>query len=577
MRPLWVYLLARLRPGVLPLRILTQSLALTTLMRNSLLLLILFVGCTSEPLTPIPDYSALVLPERPNILWIVAEDMSATIPAFGDSTIETPNLDRLAAEGIRYTHTYSVSGVCAPSRFAIATGVYPTHGGALHMRTSSRPDYMQQIGVVPYEAVPDPDVRMMSEVLRMHGYYAVNNSKQDYQFTAPVTAWDESSRRAHWRNRPEGAPFFAIFNFGITHESQIWSRADDSLWVDADLDVPIPPYLPSTEPVRTDVRRMYSNIRMLDHQIGQLLRTLEDDGLLDETIIFFYSDHGGPLPRQKRQLYDSGLHVPLIVRFPGGQQGGIVDAQLISFVDLAPTVFSLAGIPQPSFLDGQAFLGKQRSTTPRRYIHAAADRFDTEYDTKRAVRDDRFKYIRNLRPDRGYYLAVTYREQMATMQELLRLRDAGQLDSVQSQWFRSSKPAEELFDTQTDPHEINNVADAPEHAERLAQMRQELDNWMEATGDPGTMPEMDYVATLWPNHIQPTTAEVTIQTGDENITLSSATRGASIGYQWVMPGDSTGDHWHVYTEPLPQMPDRELVTIAHRIGYKPSIITSITP
>ncbi|MDE2957843.1 MAG: sulfatase [Bacteroidota bacterium] len=526
---------------------------------------------------PQPDYGALSLPERPNILWIVAEDMSATIPAFGDSTIETPNLDRLAREGIRYTHMFSVSGVCAPSRFAIATGVYPTRGGALHMRTSSRPEYMEQIGVVPYEAVPDPEVRMMSEVLRMHGYYTSNNSKQDYQFTAPVTAWDANSRQAHWRNRPDNTPFFAVFNFGITHESQIWSRAQDSLWVDADLDVPVPPYLPNTEPVRTDIRRMYSNIRILDHRIGQLLTALGSDGLLDETVIFFYSDHGGPLPRQKRQLYDSGLHVPLMVRFPHAQQGGRIDAQLVSFVDLAPTVFSLAGIALPSFLDGQAFLGAQRSDAPRSYIHAAADRFDTEYDTKRAVRDDRYKYIRNFRPERGYYLAVTYREQMATMQELLRLRDAGELDQIQSQWFRPSKPVEELFDTYSDPHEIHSLADRPEHAERLRQMRQELNSWMASTGDPGTMPEKDYVATLWPNHIQPQTTEVSMQMTGEHISLTSATNGASIGYQWVESGAVAGDAWQVFSGPIMRMPGKQLVAIAHRIGYKPSAATPFSP
>ena len=546
-------------------------------MRLALLLFILCVGCTSAQQSELPDYAALTLPERPNILWIVAEDMSATIPAYGDSTIATPNLDRLAHEGVKYTHMFSVSGVCAPSRFAIATGVYPTRGGALHMRTSSRPDYMEQIGVVPYEATPDPDVRMMSEVLRMHGYYSTNNSKQDYQFRAPVTAWDESSRQAHWRNRPDDTPFFAVFNFGVTHESQIWARAEDSLWVDPDLDVPIPPYLPSTEPAETDVRRMYSNIRILDHRIGELLAALESDGLLVETIIFFYSDHGGPLPRQKRQLYDSGLHVPLMVRFPEAQLGGLTDTQLVSFVDLAPTVFSLTGIPLPSYLDGQAFLGSQQAETPREYIHAAADRFDAIYDTKRAVRDSRYKYIRNLRPEQGYYLAVTYREQMASMQELLRLRDAGQLDSIQSQWFRPSKPAEELFDTQADPHELQNVADNPEHADRISAMRQELDMWMAATGDPGTMPEMDFVATLWPDHVQPQTAAVTFESDGDGITLASATDGTSIGYQFVEPGQPPTSHWHVYTGPVNLEEGQQLVAVAHRIGYKPSDSTTFSP
>lgn len=540
----------------------------------ALVVLLLGSSCTNSPEQPVsPDYNSLTLPERPNILWLVAEDMSPTIPAYGDSTIDTPNLSRLVREGVKYTHMFSVSGVCAPSRFGIATGIYPTSGGAQHMRTSSRIEYMEAIGVVPYEAVPAPAVRMMSEVLRMHGYYTSNNAKQDYQFKAPVTAWDENSNQAHWRNRPDEAPFFAVFNFGVTHESQIWRRAEDSLWIDPDLDVPIPPYLPDTELVRQDVRRMYSNIRILDSRIGEMLDQLDADGLLENTVIFFYSDHGGPLPRQKRQLYDSGLHVPLIVRFPDAQLAGTVDSQLISFIDLAPTVFSLAGIPLPDYLEGQAILGAHWASEARRYIHAAADRFDMEYDTKRAVRDARYKYIRNLRPELGYYLAVTYREQMASMQELLRLRDEGGLTPAQAQWFRTSKPFEELFDTQADPHELNNIAHESVHASRVGAMRAEMDRWMSAVNDPGTMPEMDFVSTLWPNHVQPQTAPVTFYPEGGALRLVSDTDGASIGYQVLSSGDSPGNRWQVYTDPITLEDGNTLHALAHRIGYAPSEAT----
>ena len=460
-------------------------------------ILFLLAACTSYKETSTPAYDTLTLPNQPNILWIVAEDLSPVIPAYGDSTIKTTHLDRIFNEGIRYTHMFSVSGVCAPSRFSIATGIYTTRGGAQHMRTSSRQEYMEQIGVIPYEATPDPPVRMMSEILREHGYYTTNNSKQDYQFTAPVTAWDENGREAHWRNRPENAPFFSVINLGVTHESQIWARANDSLLIPHDTEVPIPPYLPDTDIVRKDILRMYSNILLLDARIGEILTELESDNLLDQTIIMFYSDHGGPLPRQKRQLYDSGLHVPFAIRFPNRQLAGLTDNQLISFIDLAPTVFSLAGALIPEYLDGQAFLGNQRASTAREFIHAAADRFDTEYDTRRAVRSHQFKYIRNLQPDRGYYLPVTYREQMATMQELLRLRDEDKLNSYQSQWFRDSKPLEELFNIETDPHELFNVAEDPTYAEQLVKMRTELEAWMSDTNDPGTMDEMEFVSLLW--------------------------------------------------------------------------------
>ncbi len=501
----------------------------------------------------------------PNILWLVAEDMSQNIAPFGDSTVATPHLERLAREGIRFPNTFSVSGVCAPSRFSIATGIYTTSGKAQHMRTTSNPQYHEIIGVPPYEAVPPPGVRMMSEVLRAHGYFATNNAKRDYQFAPPVTAWDESSNQAHWRQRPEGAPFFSIFNFGVTHESRIWAKAEDSLWVPEDLEAPIPPYLPDTEAVRTDIRRMYSNIRELDHQIGNVLADLEADGLLDNTIIFFYSDHGGPLPRQKRQLYDSGLRVPLIIRLPDGTGAGTIDERLVSFVDLAPTVFSLAGVPLPGYLEGQAFLGGQRSGEPRTYIHAAADRFDSVYDTKRAVRDGRFKYLRNLRPERGYYLAVTYREQMATMQELLRLRDSGGLDEAQAQWFRGSKPEEELFDTWSDPHELRNIAGETAHAGKLAELRGELERWMAATGDAGTMPENDLVESVWPELVQPATAAPSSTIEEELLHLSSNTEGASIGYRF--PNE---ERWRVYTGPIALGDQPHVEAMAHRIGFAPS-------
>ena len=528
---------------------------LITMLRYLLVFLPLLLCCAS----PEPE------PERPNILWLVAEDLSPTIPAFGDSTVVTPHLSRLADEGIRFTRTFSVSGVCAPSRFSLATGIYTTTGRAHHMRTNAGPIYHAEIEVPPYEALPPPDVRMMSEILRSHGYYVTNNAKEDYQFSAPVTAWDESSRSAHWRNRPDGAPFFSVINFGVTHESRIWAKAEDSLWIAPNLDVPIPPYLPTTAPAVSDVRRMYSNIRELDSQIGDVLAALEEDGLLDSTIIFFYSDHGGPLPRQKRQLYDSGLHVPLIVRFPDGLAAGTIDDQLVSFVDFAPTVFSLTGMALPEYLEGQAFLGPQKSDQKRTYVHAAADRFDAKYDTKRAVRDARYKYIRNLQPERGYYLAVSYREQMATMQELLRLRDAGELDSIQAQWFRSSKPEHELFDTWEDPFELVNLAADPGYEDKLAELSRELDQWMHATNDPGTMDENAMLETMWPGKIQPVTAAPTYEMADDLLHLQSNTEGASIGYR--LP---TEEQWQLYTGPIQLENGSQVQTVAHRIGFAPS-------
>ncbi len=425
-------------------------------------------------------------------------------------------------------------------------------------------------GVPLYEPVPPPEVKMHSEYMRRAGYYATNNSKEDYQFRAPLTAWDESSDEAHWRNRTNGQPFFAIFNFFVTHESQVWGKAEDSLWVDPNLDVPVPPYLPSTEVAVNDIRRVYSNIKEMDAQVGDMLDELEADGLLENTIVVWYSDHGGPLPRQKRLLYDSGMHLPLIIRYPNGWRAGEVDDRLVSFVDFAPTLLSMAGEEPPAHMDGQAFEGKYKAETPRKYVHGAADRFDEAYDMIRAVRDHRFKYLRNFQADSPYYLPLAFREQMPIMKELLRIRDAGELTADQAQWFRATKPSEELFDTDADPFELVNIANDPQYADKLSELRTEADRWMTAINDKGSLPEVELVGTMWPDLVQPTTAVPVAEWIDNNVSLQSATQGASIAYQWITAGDSTGTTWQVYTAPMPARADESLVAIAHRIGFKPS-------
>ncbi|MEZ4829296.1 MAG: sulfatase [Bacteroidia bacterium] len=530
---------------------------------------IVLSACGPTPTSQTAKQSYQELPFRPNIVWLVAEDLGPYIPPFGDSTVETPTLSWLAAEGIRYTHAFSPSGVCAPSRSAIATGMYPSHIGSHHMRTGGNPLYFAP-GMKPYEAVIPPEVRMHGEHLRMAGYYCTNNAKEDYQWNKPVTAWDESSKQAHWRNRAPGQPFFAIFNFEVTHESRIWVKAEDSLWVDENLDVPVPPYLPDNEIGRRDIRRVYSNIKEMDAQVGAIIRQLEEDNLLDSTIIFWYADHGGPLPRMKRLCYDSGLHLPLIIRFPDKRNAGETDDQLVSFVDFKPTLLSLAGIEPPAYVDGRAFLGKYATTPERKYIHAGGDRFDSEYDMIRAVRDHQFKYLRNYRPELGYYMKVKYREQMPIMQELLRMRDAGELNEYQAQWFRDSKPKEELFDCINDPHELHNLAELPQYREKLAELREECDRWMTAIQDKGLMPEPAFLETIWPGQIQPETAKPEIKAEGDQVAVSCATNGASIGYQIVPADAEPGPRWMVYMAPVNLKPGEKMVVQAHRIGYKPS-------
>ena len=533
---------------------------------------------TEEIINPTFDF-------QPNILWLVTEDQSPTIPAYGDSTLVMPVLDRLAAEGVCYDNFFSPAPVCAPARAAIITGMYPNHIGAGHMRTgpwmAGRPtdEVIQRMspyfpeGIPPYEAVPGAEVRMFTEYLRQKGLFTSNRAKEDYQFVKTHTAWDESNYTAHWRHRKPGQAFFSVINFGVTHESQVWGKANDSLWVDEELDVPVPPYLPDTEIGKTDIRRMYSNLRQMDFQVGEVLTQLEEDGLLDSTIVIWYSDHGGPLPRQKRLLYDAGIKVPMIIRFPNKMHAGKRDNRMISFIDLAPTVLSLFSIPPPEYMDGTAFLGKYMRKVEPAYVFAAADRFDEVQDNNRAVRDERFKYIHYYRPDKPMFLPVSYREQMPIMQELHRLKEEGLLSPAQALWFRDTKPEEELFDLWEDPFELTNLADEPAYQEKLIELRAEEQAWVGAIDDTGLMDEKDLLQRIWPQGKQPVTADPKLSVEGGRVVIQCATQGASIGYQLIPKGKSEeSGTWQVYVAPFGVPEGMDLLVKCHRLGYLPSAV-----
>jgi len=513
---------------------------------------------------------------HPNIVWITCEDMSPHLGCYGDTIARTPVLDLLASEGVRYTQAFSVSGVCAPSRAALITGMYPTSIGAMHMRTMTRTSAIDRIkdpellAIPTYEAVPPPEVRCFPEFLRMEGYYCTNNSKEDYQFRAPPTVWDESSNKAHWKNRAPGQPFFAVFNFTVTHESQVWARAGDTLITDPQK-VAVPPYYPDTPLIRRDIARHYDNIALLDAMVAEVLDELDQAGLMDSTILFFFSDHGDGLPRAKRWIYDSGIKVPLIIRYPDRKFAGTVSDRLVSFIDFGPTVLSLANIPVPSYIQGKAFAGDQK-TEPREYIYAAKDRMDPAMDNRRAVRDKRYKYIRNYMPDRPYVQFLPYRDQMVLMQELLRYEKDGLLNETQSLWFRKTKPREELYDTWSDPFEVRNLADDPEFGMKLHELREVHQKWKKETHDWGLIPETDLIKELWPpDGIQPTTSppEIASQAAEKDgmlrLQIGSSTEGASIGYKINGKGA-----WRVYFQPVELKKSDTLTAIAHRIGYKPS-------
>ncbi|WP_169515984.1 sulfatase family protein [Gaetbulibacter saemankumensis] len=553
------------------------------------LILVFVFSCRSEAKlensSSAIDYSKLELPDKPNILWIVAEDLSPYIPTYGDSTVVTPNISRLAEEGIVYTNFYSPSGVCAPSRAAIATGTYPTRIGAQHMRTGpwfrfsttdrALENYAKH-GRLAYEALPETNVHMLSTYLRKHGYYCSNNPKEDYQFRCEIAAWDESSFQAHYKNRKPGQPFYAIFNLDNTHESMIWRKAKDSLLVDENLNVPVPPYLPNTPIALQDIRRNYSNIIEMDNRVGEILKELEQTGELENTIIFWYTDHGGPLPRQKRTVYQSGIHVPMIVRFPNKQFAGQIDDQLLSFIDLKPTVMSLLGIELPEKVDGKAWLGKHANADERQYLFAAADRFDNETDKIRAVFNKNFKLIKYYNLNQAYYLPVKYRETMPIMRELLRLRDKDSLNDIQKQWFRKTKDSIEFFDLVNDPDEIHNLANKPEYQEQIQTMHAELDQWIKDTNDKGKLLEKDYLETIWPDGNQPKTEDPKVQVVNEKIQLMSLIKGANIGYQWADSEETLTNNWEIYVEPIKIQTGKILFVMAHKIGYKTSDIIEKT-
>ena len=432
-------------------------------------------------------------------------------------------------------------------------------------------------GIPVYEAMPPSEARMFTEYLRASGYYCTNNSKQDYQFRKTPAAWDETGPDATWRNRPDDRPFFAVFNFGVTHESQIWAKAEDSLWIDKDQDVPVPPYLPDTEVGINDVRRMYSNIAEMDHQVGEVLKKLEEDGLMDSTIVIWYTDHGGPLPRQKRALFDSGVKVPMIIRFPGKAFAGSRDDRMISFIDLGPTALSLAGIDPPEHMDGTAFMGEYRRNEEPEYVFGAADRFDELTDRIRFARNERFKYIRNYMTDKPLYMDISYRKQMPVMQELLRLKEAGELTPAQARWFDPSKPEEELYDLKSDPHELNNLAGDPAYEDELNELSQAMDQWLAGFEDTGLMSEEDLIRKIWPDGVQPFTADpVILKSEDGKYKIECQTEGASIGYAFVPQDSESTDKakWQVYYEPVEVPEGMKLLVVAHRIGFLRSQVVS---
>ncbi len=517
--------------------------------------------------------------ERPNILWVSFEDTNPFYGCYGDTYAVTPNLDRLASEGCIWPNAVSTAPVCSPARSAVITGMYPVSIGTHHHRTGD--SHYPELGFC-YEAVPPPYVKCFTEYFRAAGYYCTNNSKTDYQFHPPVTAWDECSNDAHWRNRPDpDQPFFAVFNPCCTHESGMWEDKDIDPVFDPD-GIELPPYFPDTPKVRASMARMYTNIKRADEYLGELLQQLEEDGLADDTIVVHWSDHG-PMPRGKRWLYESGIRIPMIVRWPGMIEPGSINDRVVSTVDLGPTMLSVAGLTIPNHLQGRAFVGP-KGAPPREFAFAARDRYDEMYDMARCVRSKRFKYIRNFQPENPYLLYNCYRNIHPIMQEMWRCHVEGSLEGPQAQMFRTERPAEELFDLAHDPHELCNLAEDPEYADELIRHRAALDDWRREVRDLGDVPEDVMWRQMWPDGTQPVTkppqliplgphafgtrneAQSGTIEGPAILQMQSATQGASIAYRL-----DEEEGWRLYSRPVVLERGTTKVTAkAVRIGYADS-------
>ena len=404
--------------------------------------------------------------------------------------------------------------------------------------------------------------------MRVNGYYCTNNAKEDYNFKTLTSTWDVSGNNATWRNRKEGQPFFAVFNYNITHESQIWKNGKEELLVDPNK-VPVPPIFPDNAVIRHDLAVNYSNLMRLDAQVGNLIAKLKKDGLYENSYIFFYGDHGGPFPRYKRSVYETGTKVPLFIKLPEGKQKQTRNSDLISFIDFAPTVLSIAGIKPPEYMQGRAFLGMHSEKDKREYLFTASDRFDECYDRKRAVRGVRYKYIKNYYTDVPYALPVSYREQMPMMRHMMELDASGKLNATQKLWFAKTKPEEELYDLQNDPFELHNLAQDLTYSKELEVLRTQLEKWIVETKDLGVYSEQDILKESQPNGRAQELDKVQFEYVNEELKITSSRKDATI--LWRYTGVKA---WEIYTNALEVEKGKYIEAIANRIGFEPSPITT---
>ncbi len=426
----------------------------------------------------VPSVASLAA-DRPNVLWVTSEDNSPYLGCYGDPLAKTPNLDRLAEQGVRYRNAFANAPVCSVARTTLITGMYASSiGGQNHRSNVAMPKQFQ----------------LYPEHLRAAGYYCTNNSKTDYNFPGGLKSWNASSAKASYDNRQPNQPFFAVYNLTTSHESQVAPKNGKNVFRIAPDKIVLPPYHPDTSVIRRDWANYYDQITLMDQQVGELLAKLENDGLAEDTIVFYYSDHGGGLPRGKRNIHDSGTRVPLIMTFPKkwahlapAKPGEWVN-DLVSFVDIPATLFSLCTIPIPENYEGSPFLGEKKAV-PRDHVFLYRGRMDERYDTVRAVRDSEFRYVRNYSPHRPCGQQYSYPfKVLPTMRSWYDEFLAGHCNEAQASYWKPKTP-EEFYSIADDTFELRNLISEPNRAESIAKLRTALQSHILSTRDTGFIPE----------------------------------------------------------------------------------------
>ena len=499
--------------------------------------------------------------ESPNFLWLVCEDQSLFFSMYGDSSANTPNLNQLAKDGIVYQNCYTTSPVCAPSRSSLITGMYPTTLGTQHMRAYKKVVENNSINshnsLPYYSAKPKKPIRFFTEDLRAKGYYCTNNSKEDYNMITSPLAWDESSQVAHWRNRKEGQSFFSVFNFSVTHESNVWKNK--TIYSKDELEnILIPNFFPENDGIKSDILTNYKNIEKLDEKIGIIIDQLKTDGLYENTIIFFFSDHGGPFPRYKRSIYETGIRVPMVAKWIDDTCRGNT-YQLVSFVDFAPTILDATNIEREIPFEGISFFKKDH----RKYVYAATDRFDEGTDRRRSIRENDFKLIYNGDTTTPVYNLVSYRQQMKTMQVLNSLQKNQELNTYFSNWFSKHKNCFELYKVTEDYFETNNLIHNPKYEQIYKRLQHHLFTWMEDS-DFGNMSESAMLDSMFTSSITiPKLKMPEIIINDPGFLIESNNLHASIGWR-----NKNEKVWNIYQKNDLINPKDDFEVVLFRPGYE---------